>query len=120
MQIHRTLIVEASYVELARQLCAAAGTAGEMMFMVGLSPDASIPASHYISNGFISEEFAAMMPLGTIPGQPEAVLSMAEASGLFVTLPEIETLFAHADISDQGADMALTRFGLKLCDEGSV
>ena len=56
-----TIIVPAATVEAARELAATVhGGAG--MFTTALSPDGSVPVTHYISSGWCSQELADLLP----------------------------------------------------------
>ena len=126
---HRTLIVPANQVELARSLCAAlAAPAGEGMFNTPLSATGLYPATHYISAGLIEEQFAAILPLDVpatedaeaqrIPGYPEAVLaSLPEGYEPVPTLAEVETLFKAISVSDKEPLAQIDAMGLLFCAE---
>ncbi len=126
MWTHRTIIVDAAKVELARSLCAAiAGPAGEGMFSTPLSASGLFPATHYISAGLIEDTFAAILPLDIpatedaeaqrIPGQPEAVLAaLPEDYAPQPTLAEVETLFAAIDVTEQDPQVVMARLGLAM------
>jgi hypothetical protein len=126
MDTFRTLIIEESEVDLARQLCALeAGGAG--MFTTGLSADGKPPASHYISSGLCPKFIAAYGPLqvweqqegewvmvDSIPGNPEAVYKASQDADppLDCTLSDIETLFTDSDMTQQEPFTAMGRMGL--------
>ena len=62
----RTMIVPSQYTPLASQLSALlAGASGEDMFTTGLSASGTPPATHYVSTGYVSEGYAAVLPLDT-------------------------------------------------------
>ena len=129
MWVHRTIIVDATQVELARSLCAAiAGPAGEGMFSAPLSATGLFPATHYISAGLIEDTFAAILPLDIpatedaeaqrIPGHPEAVLAaLPEDYAPMPTLAEVEALFAGIDITAGDPLTRIAQLGLSLCAE---
>ena len=70
-------------LDYARELAATvAGPSGSGMWTTPLSATGQEPATHWISAGLISEDFAALLPLTTYPedaepittpGNPEAV-----------------------------------------------
>lgn len=61
---HRTLIVHDSDVEFARLLTKTiTGSAGEGMWNTALSVTGNLPATHWISSGLITAEFAELLPL---------------------------------------------------------
>lgn len=122
----RTLILTASVTPLAQQIAATLSPAGSGMWTTPLAPTASGPATHYISTGYISQEFAHMVPLqvyeqdedgqwqliNTEPGSPEAVTAACNAAGMEVTLAEVEAIFAGADVTEQDPFVAMGRMGL--------
>lgn len=131
MWTHRTIIVDAAQVELARSLCAAiAGPAGGGMFTAPLSASGLFPATHYISAGLIEDTFASILPLDIpatedteaqrIPGHPEAVLAaLPEDYAPQPTLAEVEALFAAIDVTEGDALMRMQTLGLAMCQANS-
>ena len=129
--VFRTLIVPAGQQQLAQDVCAAiAPSGGAGMFTTGLSADGSLPASDYISTGWMDAELMALLPLTTFddkgnadtkPGQPEVVVQLCEDAGLKVTQVQIMALFAAADCTEQDPFEAMARLGLTVAnDEVSV
>jgi hypothetical protein len=84
------LITPAAYQALAKGLCAgiAPGDSAQDMFLTGLSADGSAPATHYISDGYIKPEFAALL------GNANATYAAAQEAGASVTLQQIQALYA--------------------------
>ena len=131
MWTHRTIIVDAAQVELARSLCTAiAGPAGEGMFSTGLSATGLFPATHYISAGLVEDTFASILPLDIpatedteaqrIPGQPEAVLvALPEGYEPKLTPAEVEALFAAIDVTEGDALARMQTLGLAMCQANS-
>lgn len=116
--VHRCMIVPTEHVDLARALCAAlAGEGGSGMFTTALSPNGVEPATHWISSGLIESEFADLLPLGSTPGQPDVVHSLALQSGMFVSIEDIAGLLAAVDVSEQPPAEALDRLGLAMAAE---
>lgn len=128
MLVHRTMLMQASQVELARTLAATlAGSAGANMWSVALSADGSSPATYWEDTGWLDDSFALLMPLHSYTqdesgswtrqvvseGQPEVVLAMAEQAGLQVTLEEILAVFAAADVTEDEWPVARNRLGLQ-------
>ena len=127
---HRTLIVPTNQVELARSLCAAlAGPAGEGMFTTPLSPTGFFPATHYISSGYIFDDFAALLPLTTAtqtvngereasttettrPGNVAFVEGLAAQAGITLPAGTIAALFDAIDVTELGPWEAMARLGL--------
>ena len=125
--IFRTLVLPASVTPLAQQIAATLSPAGAGMWTTGLSPTGTEPATHFISTGYIGEDFAHMVPCqtweqvdgvwtqtGSVPGSPEAVHQACTAAGMEVTLAEIEAVFAAADVTEQEPFTAMGRLGLAM------
>lgn len=114
--VQRCLICPAAYAPLARALCDgfAPGGSGAGMLLTGLSPTGAEPATHYISEGMIEDAFAALLPLGAAPGQPETITAVA---GGAVTLAQVNALLAAVDVTEQQPFSAMARLGLKLIQE---
>ena len=121
---HRTFIVPAAVVDMARAMCVGlAGTAGDGMFTTGLSSTGNAPATHYVSSGPISDDMAALLPCTTVdaegvattaPGMPSAVPALAAEVGITVTEQQINALYSSIDVSDQEPFQAMTRLGLEI------
>ena len=125
---HRTFIVPAAVVGMARAMCEGlAWQAGDNMFITELSATGASPATHYISSGPISDDMAALLPLTTVtqdadgnavvstaPGDPAYVVELAAQAGITVTVEQVAGLLASVDVSDQAPFAAMARLGLKL------
>lgn len=110
--VHRTIILPAAITANCQQLSEAlSGPAGAGMWTTGLSAAGSLPASHFISSGMISEEFAAMI------ADPDAMFAACESAGLPVTLAQCQSILGAADVSADEPFAALDRVGLKLVQE---
>lgn len=108
---HRTLIVEAAHVELARTLAAAAADSGLGMFTTPLSATGAEPATHYISAGLIQQEFAYLLT------SAEALYGAATTEfGLSdVDYAAVEAMLAASVIrADENPHEVLRELGLKL------
>ena len=133
-QAFRTMILPAPHVTLARSICATlAPSGGSAMFAVGLSPDGQAPATHYVSTGFIDEDFANLMPLVSwyeldgewhshevSPGSAETVVYLCAEAGLEVALADVEALFLASDVTEQEPFVAFGRLGLQLVSDEAV
>ena len=134
--IHRTIIVPAAFQQLAQGLCAAAaeGDAGAGMFTTGLSATGALPATHYISSGYIFDDFAALLPLTTVaqtvneegeasttettrPGNVPVVEGLAAQAGITLPPGTIAALFDAIDVTELGPWGAVARLGLKLVQQ---
>ena len=110
--VHRCLIVPASLQPTAQAMCAQlAGEGGAGMFTTGLSATGTAPASHYISVGMIVDTFAYVM------SDPAIMYQVCIDAGMNVTLAQCEYILSICDISDEQAQVALDRLGLKLVQE---
>ena len=132
---HRVIVVPAAFQQLAQGLCEAAaeGDAGKGMFTTGLSPDGSAPATHYISSGYIFQEFADLLPLtavnydiegspilSTRPGNVAVVEAMAAQAGFDLAPGTIGALFDAIDVTDVyevGPHERLAQLGLSIITE---
>ena len=131
--IFRTLILPASVTPLAQRIAATLSPAGAGMWVTGLAPTAEAPATHYISSGYIGPEFAHMVPCqtyiqdeegawvetGSEPGDPQAVTDACNASGLEVTLEQVEAVFGVADVTEQEPFAAMVRMGLQMVQDSA-
>ena len=125
---YRNLIVPASQVDLARAVAASFGPGGIGMWTTPLSATGADPASHYISSGFVPEQFAYMVPcqtwetnedgawvlVSTEPGDPVAVYTAASEAGVICTKAEVNALFTAADVTAQEPYVAMGRLGLAI------
>ena len=128
---HRAMIVPAAFQTLAQGLCEAMaeGDAGKGMFTTGLSPNGEEHATHYISSGSITTEFADILPLTMVtpsteigepdvittrPGNVAVVETMAAQAGITLPTGTIAALFAAIDVSEQGPFDAMARCGTLL------
>ena len=128
MDIFRTLIVPAANVDLARAIATSFGPGGVGMFTTPLSASGSDPATHYISSGYVPPEYGYLVPLqvwsqdqngdwvlvGSEPGDPVAVCTVATAQGVVCTQDDVDALFAAADVTEQEPFTAMGRLGLTI------
>lgn len=130
---HRTIICPAAFQQLSQGLCAAAaeGDAGAGMFTTGLSATGALPATHYISSGYIFNDFAALLPLTTVtqtvnakgeasttaatrPGNVPVVEGLAAQAGITLPPGTVAALFDAIDVTELGPWNAMARLGLVL------
>lgn len=128
MWTHRTIIVPATIAEPARAACAGlAGPGGSGMFTTPLSATGMFPATHYISSGLIEQPFADLLPLTSVtyaedgtpsteirPGNVALTVQLATDAGLTITAAEVSAMLAAVDVSEQSAEGALARLGLRI------
>lgn len=109
MNAHRCLIVPSAYQTLAQSLCAGlAGEAGAGMLTAGLSATGNAPATHYISAGTISEEFAVLMTSANL------LYQACVAAGIAVTQQQCADILSASDISTDQPFDAMARLNLQL------
>ena len=132
--LHRAMIVPDAIVATVRSLADSFGPASSGMWTTPLSPTGELPATHWISTGFIGPEFAYMVPeqfweqdetgawvqTGSTPGNPQAVYEACTAAGKTVTLEEIEAVYAVVDVTEQEPFAAMGRLGLVLVNTGEM
>ena len=130
---NRTIIVPAAFQQLAQALCEAAaeGDAGKGMFTTGLSATGALPATHYISSGYIFDDFAALLPLTTVtqtvndegeastteatrPGNVAFVEGLAAQAGITLPAGTIAALFAAIAVTEQEPFAAMARLGVQI------
>jgi hypothetical protein len=105
----RTLILPAAQVPLAQALAAGvSGPAGSGMWTTGLSPNATAPATHYVSTGMIDAQFVAVLT------DADALYAACQAAGASVTLAQCQALIAGSDVTDEAPFDAFARLGLQL------
>ena len=113
MWTYRCLIVPDEQVVFARELAATvAGPAGAGMWTTPLSPTGAEPATHWISAGLISQDFAALLPLDDEPGNAALVAELATANGMATTAEQVQALFDASDITKEEPHAAMARLGL--------
>lgn len=126
--IFRTMILPAATTPVAQQIAAALSPAGAGMWTTPLSTTGQEPATHYISTGFIGEDFAYMVPeqmweqdkeglwscVANEGGDASAVYDACVAAELAITLADIEAVFAPADVTAQDPFVAMQRLGLSI------
>lgn len=112
--VFRTLVVPATLVDLARGLGAGLSTGGEGMFTVGLSADGSLPATHFVSTGYIGSRFAEYIT------SAELLHAACTEAGASVTLEQCTALVTESDVSEEPPFDVFTRLGLTLTSEEQV
>jgi len=128
----RTLITTAATTPLARDIAATLSpSGGQNMWLTGLSATGNAPATHYVSTGLISPEFAMLVPeqvweqdangdwvqTGSSPGDPVLCYQMCVAGGLTVTQAQVNAVYAAADVTQQEPFVAFARLGLQMVQE---
>lgn len=115
--IFRTFIVPAEIANAARNLGECLTPAAAGMFNTPLSPTGELPATHYISSGLIDDVWS--VPLTDVAILYGAAQQGANEQGLVMygTLADAQRLLAEGDISDEPADVAMARLGIRLISE---
>ena len=105
---YRTMIVPAAIRNQAVDLCASiAGEAGSNMFDAPLSFTGMLPATHYISSGLISQEFADML------GSADAIQSAALAANINIDRSTINMILLASHVDERPAGVVLSELDLK-------
>lgn len=126
--IFRTLIVPDSFVALARRIAASFGPDGEGMWTTPLAPPDTNTPTHYISSGYIPEEFVNMMPskdwslnedgewivTSSTVGNPVLIYTLVTENGVECTQEDIDALFSFCDITAQEPFTAMSRLNLNI------
>jgi hypothetical protein len=126
--LFRTLVISAQDADNARMIAAAFGPGGVGMWTTPLSATGAEPATHYISSGYIPEEFVSLAPSTTweqdedgqwvatdiYPGDAATVHAYAEQAGLGLSLVTIQGIFSRADCSPQEPFTHMGRMGLRI------
>lgn len=110
--VTRCLIVTASNAPLARALAEGLSPAGGRgMFTTPLSATGALPATHFISEGWIDEDIASLLTSGP------ALHAACVAAGASVTLAQCNALVSQSDVSIEEPFEAINRLNLKLIVE---
>lgn len=104
MNIFRTIIIPASLTPLARALGAGLSPAGDGMFITPLY-DATNTVTHYVSSGWIGEEFGALIM--------DADLLFAACEGA-ATLAQCQALVSKSTVSTDEPHSLIATMGLSL------
>lgn len=98
------------------------------MWTTPLSATGIEPVSHYISSGYIPEQFAFMVPFqvweqnetsqwvmtNSTTGNADAVANAASESGVLCSANDVQDIFDAADVTAQEPFLAMSRMGLKI------
>jgi len=118
--VFRTVIIPIPLAGIAAQIAAVFSTGGAPLQPGLVSTSGGHPPEWIISTGYISAQFAALIPLKDHDGQPisagepDELLARCVVAGLTITAAEIAALFAAADVTAQDPHEALARLGLQL------
>jgi hypothetical protein len=133
---HRCMILPDSIRATIKALAASFDPSTEAMWNTPLNATGDIndPPTHWVSSGFISAGFAAVLPFShyvegpldeqgfptlvwvTEPYDAQGFVDLAEQFGVdpLPTVEQISALMSLCDVSDQEGLVALDRLGLKL------
>lgn len=76
------------------------------MFVAAYSPTGTEPATHYVSEGWIEEQFAIALE------SPEALVEMLAEVGVTMPLANAQALLSQATVSELPASDVLAEMGL--------
>lgn len=130
----RTLIIPAAQVITARNIADSWGSAGKGMWTTPLSPDGTEPATHYVSTGYISAEFAHLVPCQTWEqdeggvwvqtnsefGDINALMAWLSEQEVDISIADVEQLYEMVDVTEQKPLVALERLGLKVVTTNDI
>ena len=103
------MIITVAQVDKARELAAIlTGPAGSNMWNTPLYTKEIADPTHYISTGLIDSQSAALL------NNANLLFSACQNAHIDVSLEQIESLLASADISDEDPFIAMKRLGLNL------
>lgn len=118
--VFRTVVIPLAHAGIASQIASVFST-GNAPLQPGLvSITGQNPPQSIISTGYISAQFAALIPLknhgGLLisTGKPDELLARCVEAELTITAADIDALFAAADVTEQNPHEALARLGLQL------
>lgn len=117
--VFRTVVIPIPLASVASQIAAVFSTGGAPLQPGLVSTSGGHPPEWIISTGYISEDFALLIPLQDHDGQPisagepDELLAKCVEAGLTITAAEIAALFAAADVTAQDPHEALARLGLQ-------
>ena len=127
--IHRTFLIPASLIDVARNMADCINPAAVGMFTTPLSFNGELPADYYISSGLVEDTWGPLFYTETVDPEtgektrvdtpPEHLYGAcqmgAEEQGkeLTVTLQNVTDLLVMGDVSDESGPDAMTRLGLQ-------
>lgn len=107
--VHRTMIVPAAHVDVARLVASSlAGAGGTNMWITKLNATGAGTPTHYISAGYIEESFAALLI------DANAAFQACQAANISVTLTELTNAVTASDVSEEDPSFAMERLGLRM------
>jgi hypothetical protein len=118
--VFRTVIIPLAQVGIASQIAAVFSTGNAPLQPGFVSSTGQNPPQSIISTGYISAQFATLIPLQDHDGQPisagepDTLAALVLQAGLTITAADIAALFEKADVTEQPPRLALARLGLQL------
>lgn len=120
--VFRTVVIPLAHAGIASQIASVFST-GNAPLQPGLvSASGGHPPEWIISTGYISAQFATLIPLQDhdgnpiSAGEPDKLLAQCVEFGLNITFAEIYALFSEADVTTQNPHQAIARLGLQLIE----
>lgn len=110
----RTLIVPAGLVELARALAGSLSARGQGMFAVPLSPSGQVPATHYVSSGWIDESISSLL------SDADSLFVACQAAGASVSAAQCAALVSQSSVSAQAPFDAIAHLGLTFIESQDI
>lgn len=133
--VFRTFIIPTAKVQLARDIAASFGPGGEGMWTTGLASTSDGIPTHFISTGYVPDQFAFMVPCNIFTWDPDdeiwiktvkdagdsvAVYNHCVNVGIDTTQANIDELFSAADVTEQEPFVAVQRLGLVIVQPTEV
>ena len=114
--VKRTIVLPLAVAEAARAACVTvAGSGAESMYMVQLSADGAVPATHAISAGYVAKEFADLLPVtGVSQGDAAALAALTTGTDNELSEAEIQSLLDVCQISVDKPKPVLAALGLEI------
>ena len=106
-EIQITMIVLATHVELARTIAYSLSSRAAGMFVAGLSATGNDPATHYVSSGWIAQQFV------TVVSNANIMFAACQSVGLSTTLEECQDLVTSSVVSAEDPFLIFDQLGLK-------
>jgi hypothetical protein len=124
--VFRTVVIPIAHANIAAQIASVFSTGNAPLQPGFVSSTGQNPPQSIISTGYISAQFAALIPLQDHDGQPisagepDELLARCVEDELTITAADIDALFAAADVTAQDPHQVLNRLSLKLIHSTNI